>query len=194
MNRTVYRSALVLAAGAALCLGGPASAQYPPATPALGAATCANLDDTSPASGQSVTASGVPGCFAPGENVRGQIESDPVVVFRVPTSADGGYRATFATPTIAPGTHTFRVVGEASGRSYSRPITIVGGGAVGSGVGLPRTGADLLALVLWALLALGGGSFLVGLTWRRYRLAHREARERAEEVPVPHLEPAAADA
>lgn len=174
-----------------------AHAQYPPPTPvptaAPGptAATCAQLSDTTPAQGQSDTASGQSGCFTPGEQVTGQIESNHVVVFRVNANSQGGYSATFTVPSSIPaGPHTFRVIGGTSGREYARPIVIQGAGAAGTGrggVGLPRTGADVLALALWALLAIGGGTFLIAATWKRYRLAHVEARFAAPHDAPPSL-------
>jgi len=186
---------LLTAAGAVaalLAFPAVAHAQYPPATPVPTAATCATVDDSTPAQGQSVDANGTGGCFTPGEQVTGQIESDPVVVFRVNANSQGGYSANFTVPaSISPGTHTFRVTGGTSGRQYARPIVVqgaaAGGQGTGGGVGLPRTGADVLALALWALLAIGGGTFLIAATWKRYRLAHVEARFAAPDDAPPAL-------
>ena len=182
---------VLIAAGAVaaiMVLPGIANAQYPPATPVPTAATCAQLNDSTPNQGQSVAANGQPGCFTAGENVTGTVESDPVVVFRTTATANGSYSATFTVPASIPaGTHTFRVVGATSGLQYARPIVVQAATGTTAGVGLPRTGADILALAMWALLAIGGGSFLIAASWKKYRLSHVEAQYRAPKGAPPAL-------
>ncbi len=130
-------------------------------------------------------AEGSEGCATSFGNV--DVSAAGVFLGSITAHEDGSFMGTFRLPaSVRPGTRT--VVGDIDGRGeVSRTIEVIGAtvlgtsetrtsavadGAGGGGV-LPRTGGDILLLVLWALLliALGTATAIVARRWREGRVA-----------------------
>lgn len=137
------------------------------------------------------------GCAAPHGDVSFTVESDPVVLGSTQAFEDGSYRATFTLPAaVQPGDHT--VIADVEGRGEVRqPLVVidastrVGGVSQaneGSGGLLPRTGAGIAVLVLWAVAMLGLGTALVLAARRRFALAGAPGRARTVlALPAPEV-------
>ena len=123
------------------------------------------------------------GCAEPFGDVDFYAESARVFIGATTAAEDGSYRAVRTLPaSVMPGEH--EIVADIEGRGeLRRDITVlpigsdVQGGPVGGtddtdGGVLPRTGAGILLLILFALALIGLGSLLAASAWRyRYQLA-----------------------
>ncbi|WP_417510370.1 carboxypeptidase regulatory-like domain-containing protein [Microbacterium sp.] len=129
------------------------------------------VDDTTPAAGATITITGQG--FEPGETVRLELHSTPVVLGTVKVAPNGTFTAQVRIPAgTAPGAHTIYAFGLTSNTVTATPITVVAASpspsSSGTG-GLAVTGGD----VPWnqlggaALLLLVGGVLL----YRRQRSA-----------------------
>jgi hypothetical protein len=115
--------------------------------------------------GTSVTALGTG--FAPGEQVRAVMQSDPVDLGTRTAAADGSVSFTWKIPEgTAVGQHTVTLTGLTSGRFAMVAFTVLPDN-------LAATGADQSVV---ALLALATGCFLIGAG--SLRLSARGARRR----------------
>jgi len=90
-----------------------------------------------------VTASG----FDPNENVQAILHSDPIDLGISQADATGGFALTFTVPAdLASGAHTVNLLGLASGRAVSAPLTVVDAGEIVEdavvSTGLPLGGLD----------------------------------------------------
>lgn len=93
--------------------------------------------------------------FAPGETLRVEVHSDPIVVARATANAQGVADVTITVPKVDAGAHRVVVVGETSGKVASAALQVK--------AGLPNTGASTttLLLVVAGLLAAAGGVLLL---------------------------------
>jgi hypothetical protein len=140
------------------------------------------------------------GCAPSNGDITVTVFSDPVVLGTFQAFEDGSFHKIFCLPpAVEPGSHNVQVNIEDRG-VRSRPLivdsdnaelcgpgdgTVVAGTSEtndGSGGGtLPRTGAGILLLLLWAVVLLGLGTVLVMTAWRyRARLTPAYVRTRLE--------------
>lgn len=97
--------------------------------------------------------------FAPGETVKVELRSDPILLTTTTVSADGSFTVTVTIPPVAPGEHAIVVTALSSHRTAQTPVTVV--------TNLPNTGASSTIPALFGALLLLAG---VGLVLRRRRL------------------------
>ena len=93
----------------------------PPPAPAPEAAITVSPERA--AVGARLTVSGT--SFAPGEQVRLELHSTPVLLATVTADAQGRFTATLTVPRVAPGAHQVVATGDSSGRRASASLTVV---------------------------------------------------------------------
>jgi hypothetical protein len=131
---------------------------------------------------------GVKGCFVDGSRVDVYVESTRRFLGTVHAAEDGSFLGDYKLPSsIKAGSHHIVVAVEKRGE-FRGPLLVLPRGATGAGDGagtgasvlgssvrntsgggggiLPRTGADLFRLVMWALILIGLGTLLVLATMR----------------------------
>jgi len=150
---------------------------------------------------------GTSGCADPFGDISTTIFSDPVRMDTFSALEDGSFHEVFCLPaSIEPGDHEVQVSIEGRGVLTRDLLVQEGdGGTCGAGDGtvvagvtqtnpggsgtLPRTGAGILLLLMWALVLVGLGTVLVASAWRyRARLVplamlNRRRRAGGHEVP-----------
>jgi hypothetical protein len=145
---------------------------------------------------------GAEGCGDSNAEVEFNVESVRTFIGRTFTAEDGSYRAEIDLPAaILPGDHMVFAAIEGRAGEEDAPLEVLGadvlgededndgggsgnqGQASGGGV-LPRTGAGILLLILWAIVLIGGGTLLARAAWKyRMRFApvaamHRRNQQR----------------
>ena len=133
-----------------------------------------SLDDTTVTAGDQITVSGKG--FAPGETVRIELRSTPVVIGTATAGPTGAFAARVRIPVDAEGgAHTIVAIGAASGITVSAALTVTALAAtiVAAAAGvLAATGGTLPLTVLYsalALLVLGAGALVVRSRMTRAR-------------------------
>lgn len=169
--------AAVFATGAAAQYGSASNAQGDTTTDASG-----NPDDTfSPNEIIGIICTAPTGvrCADPGAAVTFDFAQSPgVTLGRTVADANGRYDSRSLGTRIPAGARngnaTISVFTTVNGAAttYTHAITITG--AAAAAAGLPVTGKDIMLFVLWGLVLVGFGSFLISATWRRWRQARAE--------------------
>ncbi len=138
-----------------------------PELPTTGGAEV-TLDVTEAAQGAGIAVAGTG--FDPGESVRIELHSTPIVLGTATADANGEVGATVTIPASAEtGAHTIVLIGETSGARAEIALTVTAGetnaGAGDDGEQLPATGGELAA----GVLALGAMLVVTGLALVRLR-------------------------
>jgi hypothetical protein len=151
-----------------------ASAAAPTPTPSfcqsypVGAVPAATLtvSTTVPFAGETITVGGTN--FVAHESLTIELNSAPIVLAHVTTSASGSFSTPVTLPSGVTGTHTISVAGDTSS-CPSSPITITinSAGTSSASGGLPNTGVDILTGLAVALALLVAGIALTGGARRR---------------------------
>ena len=127
-----------------------------PGLPGTGTEPTISVSAANPVAGGAITITA--GGFLPGEQVRIELHSEPIVLGTVQADENGNVRATVNLPAGVTGQHELVLIGETSGIEVRMPITIA---AATSTAELSATGAEPgSALGFAAVLLLLGGALV----------------------------------
>ena len=186
MRKRVLAVCLVICVGmAAAPIASAQTATYPPTTlPSI----CLSISGAVELIGGiieilfqgTITISGPAGCAQDGETIDLSVASDPVSLGSATANSDGSYSLSATLPaSITPGQHEITADFGPGRAQLVQPILVVTsfptGAAAGANTGptsnganLPKTGADIARLVMWAMVLLVVGAGLIFYRRRRF--------------------------